>query len=74
MSDYEENNQISGFNTMSFKYIEKHEPREYKAMMSNNGVVLCDKIEGSFLLLRYPSDLERLKKLLNEITMVETEL
>lgn len=55
-------------------YVEKHEPREFSAMMSNNGVVLCDKLEGSFLVLRYAADLENLKKLLNEITMVDTEL
>jgi len=56
------------------KIVDKHEPREYSAMMSNAGVVLCDKQEGSFLVLRYASDLERLKKLLNEITMAETDL
>lgn len=49
----------------------KPEPREYTAMMMDSGVVLCDKQEGAFLLLRYASDLERLKKLLNEITIVE---
>lgn len=54
--------------------VKKHEPREYSAIMSSNGVVLCDKQEGSFLVLRYASDLARLKKLLDEITMVETEL
>lgn len=54
--------------------IDKHKPREYSSVMSNNGVVLCDKLEGSFLVLRYASDLERLKELLDQITMVETEL
>lgn len=54
--------------------IDKHEPREYSAMMGNNGVILCDKLEGSFLVLRYPSDLQRLKDLLDKITMVEAEL
>ena len=54
--------------------IDKHEPREYAAMMCDNGVVLCDKHEGSFLVLRCASDLERLKKLLDGITMAEAEL
>ena len=59
---------------MNINVVDKHEPREYTAMMSNNGVVLCDKQEGSFLVLRYASDLERLKKLLDGITMAESEL
>ncbi len=59
---------------MNISIIDKHKPREYTAMMTNNGVVLCDKEEGSFLVLRYSSDLEKLKELLNGITMVETEL
>lgn len=58
---------------MNIKVVDKHAPREYAAMISNNGVVLCDKEEGSFLVLRYASDLERLKKLLDGITIVETE-
>ena len=56
---------------MNINIIEKHEPRKYSAMTSNNGVVLCDKKEGSFLVLRYAADLENLKKLLNEITVIE---
>ena len=54
--------------------IEKHEPREYSAMMSNAGIILCDKQEGSFLVLRFASDLQKLKELLDGITMVETDL
>lgn len=54
--------------------VDKYEPREYTAFMHNGGVCLCDKRDGAFLVLRYASDLERLKRLLNEITMVETEL
>ena len=54
--------------------IDKHQPRNYTAMMNDNGIVLCDKQEGAFLVLRYSSDLERLKDLLNKITMVESEL
>ena len=59
---------------MEINVIDKHEPREYTALMSDNGVVLCDKQKGAFLVLRYPSDLERLKGLLEKITMVETDL
>ena len=59
---------------MTINIVDKYEPREYTAMMSSNGVVLCDKQEGAFLVLRYASDLERLKKLLDGITMAETEL
>jgi hypothetical protein len=51
------------------KIVEKHKPREYTAMMNDSGIVLCDKQEGAFLVLRYPSDLENLKNLLDEITM-----
>jgi hypothetical protein len=54
--------------------VDKHEPREYTAMMHDGGIVLCDKQEGAFLLLRFASDLERLKELLGQITMVEAEL
>ncbi len=54
--------------------VDKHEPREYTAMIHSGGVVLCDKQEGAFLVLRFSSDLERLKALLSEITMAETEL
>lgn len=53
---------------------DKHEPREYTAMMYNGGIVLCDKKEGAFLVLRFASDLEKLKELLDKITMAETEL
>ena len=54
--------------------IKKHEPREYTALMHNGGICLCDKQDGAFLVLRCASDLERLKELLDKITMVETDL
>jgi len=53
------------------KFVEKYEKREYSSFCTNAGVVLCDKNEGSFLVLRYPEDLENLKKLLNKIEVIE---
>ena len=55
-------------------FIEKHLPREYTSFIHDGGVVLCDKETGAFLCLRYQSDLERLKELLNKITIIEVEL
>ena len=59
---------------MGISIVEKHNPREYSAFMSDNGVVLCDKYNGAFLVLRYASDLDKLKELLDKITMIDTEL
>ena len=56
---------------MSINIVNKHEPREYTCMSSNGGVVLCDAKEGAFLVLRYSSDLEKLKDLLNKIEIIE---
>lgn len=53
--------------------VEKHEPRKYSAMCTNNGVVLCDKLEGSFLVLRCDEDLFNLKELLSKINVVELD-
>lgn len=50
--------------------VDKYKPREYSSFVTNSGVVLCDKKEGSFLVLRYTSDLERLKALLNKLEIV----
>ncbi len=51
----------------NIRFVEKHEPREYTSIATNNGIVLCDKEEGSFLVLRYAQDIERLKELLDKI-------
>ena len=51
--------------------VEKHEDREYKALATSTGVVLCDKEEGAFLVLRSVNDLERLKHLLNKIEVFQ---
>ena len=53
--------------------IEKHEPREYSAISSNKGVILCDRQEGAFLVLRFPQDLERLKALLETLQVNQPE-
>ena len=49
------------------KIIDKYEPREYSAISHDGGVVLCDKMTGAFLVLRFPEDLERLKALLETL-------
>ena len=54
------------------KIVDEYEPRGYSSFVTNKGVVLCDKKEGAFLVLRYPSDLERLKALLDKIKIVES--
>jgi len=51
--------------------IDKHKPREYSSFCTNNGIVLCDNMEGSFLVLRYKEDLENLKSLLADISVIE---
>ena len=47
--------------------VENHTPREYSIISHSGGVVLCDKQEGAFLVLRFPEDVERLKETLNAI-------
>lgn len=51
--------------------VDKHKDREFSAIMQSNGVVLCDKEEGAFIVLRSPVDLDRLKKLLDKIQVVK---
>lgn len=53
--------------------VEKYEPREYAAFSSDGGIVLCDKQNGAFLVLRFPEDLERLKKLLAAIEIKQAD-
>jgi hypothetical protein len=68
------NQMFTGLYTPSIKVVDKHESREFTALACNNGVVLCDKIEGAFLVLRSKEDLEKLKKLkklLDEIKIIE---
>ena len=55
------------------KIIDKYKPREYTSFATDSGVVLCDKQDGAFLVLRFTSDLEKLKELLNKIEVIEGE-
>lgn len=52
------------------KIVEKYEPREFSALSHDGGVVLCDKQTGAFLVLRFAEDLERLKTLLETVTIL----
>ncbi len=52
------------------RIVDKHEPREYSALATDCGVVLCDGKSGAFLVLRFQSDLERLKALLDSIATI----
>ena len=51
--------------------VTKASPREYTFFISDSGVVLCDKVEGAFLSLRFKEDLENLKELLSQIRVGE---
>ena len=44
-----------------------YKPKEFSDRVTDNGVVLCESKGGSFLLCRFPEDIERLKDLLNSI-------
>jgi len=52
------------------RVVDKHEDREYTAISSDGGIVLCDTIGGAFLVLRSANDLIRLKELLNKLEVV----
>jgi hypothetical protein len=52
--------------------VENHPIREFSALTLDSGIVLCDKEQGSFLVLRYREDLENLKTLLNKIEVVSS--
>lgn len=42
-------------------------PREFSAITTDTGIVLCDHEHGAFLVLRYPEDLQRLRALLDTL-------
>lgn len=50
------------------KIVEKYSPLEFSALATNNGVVLCEKQQGAFLVIRSAEDLIRLQSILNSIT------
>lgn len=52
--------------------VTKHKPRTYTALSTSNGIVLCDNDGGAFLVLRFKEDVERLRKLLEEIVILGT--
>lgn len=52
-------------------FVDKHEDREYTALATDGGVVLCDTLEGAFLVIRSDTDLQRLKQLLDKIQIIK---
>ncbi len=52
---------------MSIEIIKDYKDKEYTAIATDNGVVLCEKMSGAFLVLRSSTDLIRLKELLERI-------
>lgn len=53
--------------------VNKYMPKEYTSFCTNRGVILWDKQEGAFLVLRFKEDLENLKKLLDKIEVIDQE-
>jgi uncharacterized pyridoxamine 5'-phosphate oxidase family protein len=56
---------------MAMGIVKKHTKRVYSSIATNNGIVLCDKDDGGFLVLRCKEDIENLKALLDKIQFVE---
>jgi len=42
---------------------------QFSAVTTNKGIVLCDKVDGAFLVLRSVDDLERLRRLINSLAI-----
>jgi hypothetical protein len=49
------------------KIVERYQPREFSAISTNTGIVLCDREEGAFIVLRFPEDVQRLRALLDTL-------
>jgi len=47
--------------------VDEYKPREFTCFGVDGGIVLCDKEQGAFLVLRHPEDLENLQDLLKSI-------
>lgn len=45
--------------------------KEFTALATDRGVVLCERDQGSFLTLQFKQDLENLKALLDKIEVIE---
>jgi hypothetical protein len=56
---------------MDFNIIEKHEIREFSMILNDNGVILCDKNMGAFIVLRHSEDIVNLRKLLDTIEITK---
>ena len=48
-------------------FVGKHPVKQFSTLATDNGIVLCERDTGSFLVLRYKEDLVNLKILLNSI-------
>ena len=53
------------------RFVDKLQPRKFSAICENNGIILCDKLEGAFIVLRCKEDIENLKKLLDSLEIRE---
>ena len=56
---------------MSFNIAGEYSPREYTAISTDNGIVLCDKRDGAFIVLRFAEDIERLQSLLCGLEIIK---
>lgn len=57
--------------TKMINIVDKYKDREYMALANDGGIVLCDKSNGAFLILRSHNDLQNLKQLLDKIEIIE---
>jgi len=57
---------------MGVKIVDELEPQEFSAIVSDKGVVLCEKNKGAFIVLRSPEEIRRLKSLLDSFSVVRS--
>ena len=62
-----------GLGTCAHPKSKEPSPREFSAIVHSGGVVLCDKQEGAFIVLRFAEDVERLRDLLAKIEIKKSE-
>ena len=55
---------------MNIKIVDKYPIREFTALHDDHGVTLCESQTGAFLTLRYSEDLQNLKQLLDNISVI----
>ena len=58
---------------MAINFVDKHPVRQFSAITADDGVVICDKEQGAFLVLRCKEDINNLKKLLEKIEIIEVD-